>query len=39
MGTPVGYDTVTIEDIGAILRKYHIGTKTAPQCGPVSAGL
>ena len=27
MGTPVGYDTVTFEDIGAILRKYHIEDK------------
>ena len=27
MGTPVGYDTVTFQDIGAILRKYHIEDK------------
>lgn len=26
-GNPVGYDTVTFEDIGAILRKYHIEDK------------
>ena len=30
MGTPVGYDTVTFEDIGAILRKYHIEDKLPP---------
>lgn len=27
MGTPGGYDTVTFQDIGAILRKYHIEDK------------